>query len=84
MYIVFETRKSRSKIGRFNAAENEREEGREEGNTNVYGKRTFIWNFDARFVNFGFHSAVIYCGCNLAAPDSAWKMHSRTRRGRAE
>ena len=38
--------------------------------TNIY-----IWNFDTRFVNFGFHSGVIYWRHNVG--DSAWKMDLR-------
>ena len=38
--------------------------------TNIY-----IWNFDTRFVNFGFHSGVIYWRYNVG--DSAWKMDLR-------
>lgn len=39
------------------------------------GAAIYIWNFDTRFVNFGFHSSVIYWRHNVG--DSAWKMDSR-------
>lgn len=40
--------------------------------------RAPIWNFDTRFVNFRFHSGMIYWRHNVGrARDSARKMHSR-------